>query len=105
MSCRNGSLAAASFMRCSRRGGAYSHPSALCSTFLLGSAPSGASWSAARHHDDQRTHASPLSGCKFDKSQVEQIWYAVSPIAVCLRSSQQISEVPVRDVPGLREAP
>jgi len=42
-------------MRCSRRGGAYSHPSALWSTFSLGSAPSGASWSAAQHHD-QCTH-------------------------------------------------
>src|SRR5262245_4336439 len=51
-------------MRCSRRGGACSRPSALCSTFSLGSAPSGASWSAAQHHD-QSTHAPPLSGCKF----------------------------------------
>src|SRR5262249_16042084 len=63
MSCRSGSPAAASSMRCFPRGGACSRPSALCSTFSLGSAPSGASWSAAQH-DDQCTHASPLSGCK-----------------------------------------
>src|SRR5262245_23547957 len=64
MSCRNGSPAAASSMRCSPRGGACSRPSALCSTFSLGSAPSGASWPAAQHHD-QCTHASPLSGYRF----------------------------------------
>jgi DNA-binding transcriptional LysR family regulator len=64
MSCRNGSPAAASSMRCSRRGGACSRPSALCSTFSLGSAPSGASWLAAQHHDPC-TDASPLSDCKF----------------------------------------